>query len=321
MGSTSGDKIYGRNEIDRFELYDCVVVGGGPAGLTAAIYLARFHRRVLVIDDGDSRAALIPRTHNHAGFPDGITGTELLQRMGQQARLYGAMFQRGRVADITGDYGHFEVTGTALKVRARTIILATGVKNHRPNISDAVHDAALKRGLLRYCPICDGFEVTAKRIGVLGDGDKAIGEALFLQTFTKDVTLLPGDLEPMSKEQRREAEAAGITVASAYVTDLEFDDDHAYAHLKDGSRLVFDTIYPALGTRANDDLAGKLGLARGDDNCIRVDQKQRTGREGVFSAGDVVLSLDQISVAMGQAAIAATTIHNDLRQIDRAING
>ena len=135
------------------DLSDCLIVGGGPAGLTAAIYTARFRLRTMVIDDGASRASQIPCTRNHAGFPDGIGGLELIERMRNQAARYGAELRHGRVIAIRGVAPNFTAHLADGTVRARAVILATGVANHRPEIDDALHAVAVKRGALRYCPV------------------------------------------------------------------------------------------------------------------------------------------------------------------------
>ena len=159
----------GNSAMDTADL-DCLIVGGGPAGLTAAIYLARFHLKIRVVDAGRSRAALIPCTHNHAGYPGGISGTELIARMKEQARLYGAAIEDGRVTRLDRIEGGFCAEWGSGPTTARAVLLATGVTNRRPQMDEGLHDEALARGLIRYCPICDGYEVTDKRIGVIGDG-------------------------------------------------------------------------------------------------------------------------------------------------------
>ncbi|CAN5331118.1 hypothetical protein BH09PSE4_BH09PSE4_06390 [soil metagenome] len=136
---------------------DCIIIGGGPAGLTAAIYLARFQLSVRLFDSGDSRAALIPLTRNHAGFPDGIAGNELLDRMISQARKYGVEREPAEVTAIDCDGDDFIVRTASGTYRARSVLLATGVGNNRPEMDEALHIEALARGLLRYCPICDGY--------------------------------------------------------------------------------------------------------------------------------------------------------------------
>src|SRR3954471_22069454 len=136
---------------------DCLIVGGGPAGLTAAIYLARFHLSIRVIDAGKSRASWIPCTRNHAGFPDGISGQELLERMRTQAQKYGAKITQDRVTKLERDdaEGLFTATWGSGCVQARSVLIATGVTNRSPSMDEELHDEALARGLIRYCPICD----------------------------------------------------------------------------------------------------------------------------------------------------------------------
>ncbi|MBE7185974.1 MAG: NAD(P)/FAD-dependent oxidoreductase [Methylobacterium mesophilicum] len=295
---------------------DCLIVGGGPAGLTAAIYLARFHRRVAVVDDGNSRALWIPRSHNHAGFPDGIEGSELLARMRAQAERYGAKIVQGRIASIEQRENGFHASGEGPALEARTVILATGTENRRPDVDPATHRSALDRGLLRYCPVCDGFEASGQAIGVIGADARGVAEALFLRGYSEDVTLLAAKTVELDPEERADLERAGIKLEQRPLAQLDFEDDHVSARLDGGGVLRFDTVYPALGSDSNDMLAKALDLRMGDGCCIAVDSKQRASRQGVYAAGDIVYALDQISVAMGHAAIAATTLHNDLREQD-----
>ncbi len=293
---------------------DCLVVGGGPAGLTAAIYLARFRRSVVVVDDGHSRARWIPRSHNHAGFPDGIGGEELLARMRAQAARYGARLVEGRVERIAAAAGGgFRAVRSIPSPSARTLLLATGTENRRPDIDPATHHAALDRGQLRYCPVCDGFEASGQAIGVIGGDSHGVVEALFLATYSPDITLLAVEAMELDPEDRACLDRFGIGVEPRPIARIEFTESGVVAHLQGGGERRFDTVYPALGSESNDDLARALGIELGDGCCITVDKKQRTSRAGVYAAGDIVQALDQISVAMGHAAIAATTLHNDLR--------
>src|SRR5438270_201849 len=160
------------------QILDCLIVGGGPAGLTAAIYLARFHLDILVVDSGKSRASWIPCTRNHAGYPDGIEGKELLRRMRDQACKYGAKIESEFVTRLERDdqTGLFTAGWGSDSAIARSVLLATGVTNRRPPIDEELHNDALARGLVRYCPICDGYEVTDKKIGVIGSDSHAMGE-------------------------------------------------------------------------------------------------------------------------------------------------
>ena len=295
---------------------DCLVIGGGPAGLTAAIYLARFHLDILVIDGGKSRAALIPCTRNHAGFPDGISGTELLGRMSEQTCKYGAKMLTEFVTRLERDAatGLFTATWGSGEVQARSVLLATGVTNRRPPMDDALHDDALARGLIRYRPICDGYEVTDKKVGVIGSDSHGVAEALFLRSFTADVTLIAPDkalrLKPGDQQKLK---AAGIDCADGPTEAVAISAEFIVVDTADG-HFTFDSVYPALGSDTHVQLAEMVGAVLSPDQCITVDANQRTNVPGVYAAGDVVKGLDQISHAMGEGGVAATTIRNDLAE-------
>lgn len=294
---------------------DCIIVGAGPAGLTAAIYLARFHLSIRLFDCGSSRAAWIPKTRNHAGFPGGIAGTELLGLMLTQAESFGAVRERLEVMRIEPLREGFAVHAGERTFPARAVLLATGVVNHRPEgLDDDTHDAALKAGLLRYCPICDAYEVTDKRIGVIGTGDHGMREALFLRGYSADVTLIAPEAEHRLDAQcRTELDAAGIRRVDGPCGDFRMEGERFSVATAQG-RMAFDTIYPALGSRIRSDLAIAAGANASEDGCLEVDDHQRTSIPGLFAAGDVVKGLDQISHAMGEAGVAATTIRNMLAE-------
>lgn len=293
-------------------MLDCVVVGGGPAGLTAAIYLARFHLDVRVIDAGNSRAATIPMTRNHAGFPEGIAGADLLDRMRTQARRYGAALVRAEVAGLKAAAEGLDVSVGDEVIATRSVLLATGVVNRRPPMPDVLHAAALARGLLRYCPICDGYEVTDRRVAVLGTGGHGTREAIFLRSYTADVTLIaPDGRHDLSPDERALLAKGGIAVVDGPADGFAIDGDQIRLRIADCD-WRFDSLYPALGSDINSQLAIGLGAARSDEGCLIVDAHQRTNIARLYAAGDVVKGLDQISHAMGEGGVAATTIRNDL---------
>ncbi|MBD8665813.1 NAD(P)/FAD-dependent oxidoreductase [Rhizobium sp. CFBP 8752] len=297
---------------------DCVIIGGGPAGLTAAIYLARFHLSVAVFDDGTSRAASIPVSHNHAGFPGGTNGRDLLDRMRRQAVQYGTDIRSTRVTALSGESGDFVVSSPDGTLEARTILLATGVTNREPDMSKEDHDGALNRGLIRYCPVCDGFEVTDKRVAVIGTGSKACNEAVFLRSYTADITLLSPDADHgLSASEQTLMHELGITVIAG---PLEYNVGvDAISIATSDAIYSFDSIYPALGSEIRSELAAGVGAMLSPEGCITVDSHQRTDIAGLYAAGDVVVGLDQISHAMGQAGVAATTIRNDLGRIQTLV--
>jgi thioredoxin reductase (NADPH) len=292
---------------------DCLIVGAGPAGLTAAIYLARFHLRLRVVDAGSSRAALIPCTRNHAGFPEGISGAELIERMKEQAQKYGAAIENGRVTRLDRIDGGFAAEWGSGQATARTVLLATGVKNRRPPMDESLHDEALARGLIRYCPICDGYEVTDRKVGVIGSGAHGVAEAVFLRGYTEDVTLIaPDSAHGVAAEDRARLEDLGIRTVDGPCHAVAALDEAIVVETPHGHH-TFDSVYPALGSDVHSELAGQIGAALVDETgCVIVDAHQRTSVPGAYAAGDVVLGLDQISHAMGEGGVAATTIRNDL---------
>ena len=295
--------------------FDCLVIGGGPAGLTAAIYLTRFHLSLKVVDAGKSRASLIPCTHNHAGFPEGISGKELIARMTEQAQKYGASIETGRVTRLDRVEGGFEAEWGSGSVRAKTVLLATGVANRRPPMDEDLHDAALAQGLIRYCPICDGFEVTDKRVGVIGDDSHGVAEAVFLRGYTNDVTLIAPDseLRDLKRQDWEKLERYGIATVNGPCHAVAAEGKCITVDTAEG-HYTFDSVYPALGSDVHSDLAKMVGADLAESGCILVDSHQRSSVPGLYAAGDVVIGLDQISHAMGEGGVAATTIRNDLAQ-------
>ena len=299
-------------------ILDCLVIGGGPAGLTAAIYLARFHLDILVVDSGKSRAAWIPCTHNHAGFPDGINGKELLQRMRDQACKYGAKIKTEVVTKLERDEesGIFTATWGSGFARARTVLLATGVTNRRPPMDEELHDEALSRGLIRYCPICDGYEVTDKKVGVIGSDSHGVAEAVFIRGFTADVTLIAPDAAlDLDDADREKLKSAAIDCVDGPAQAVAVSDKCIVVETAEGT-YTFDSVYPALGSDTHTQLAEMVGARLNDQGCVGVDSRQRTSVTGLFAAGDVVIGLDQISHAMGEGGVAATTIRNDLAKVE-----
>lgn len=295
------------------DLLDCLVIGGGPAGITAAIYLARFHLKVRVVDAGQSRVTWIPCTRNHAGYPGGIPGTELLERMREQAGEFGVQVEHGLVEKLERLEDGFEArVAEGEAIRARTVLLATGVVNNGPPISPELHDVAMRRGLLRYCPICDGYEVTDKRVGVIGNRSHGYKEAVFLRTYTRDVTLIAPDTDiELSDEEHTKLDELGVERFGGPCASLRIEGERIVVPVPHGE-LEFDSVYPALGSVIRSELAVALGAEGSSDGCLVVDEHQRTSVPGLYAAGDVVKGLDQISHAMGEGGVAATTMRNDL---------
>ncbi len=295
---------------------DCLIVGAGPAGLTAALYLARFGRSVALVDAGRPRAARIPVSHNIPFFADGIAGPALLERQREAVARYGVVPREGLVTEIQAEDGGFTAriegdTGNATTVAARRVLLATGaddVEPALPGLPDAV-----RQGLVRYCPICDGFEAAGRTIGVLGHGSRGLGEALFIaRTYSSDVTLMTlGEPMNLSADEAERVCRLGVRVVEEPVAALTREGDSIAAlRTGGGADLRFDVLYSALGRIVRSHPAATLGARVDEAGALVVDDHCRTSVPGLYAAGDVVSGLDQVVVAMGHAAIAATDIHN-----------
>jgi thioredoxin reductase (NADPH) len=258
---------------------------------------------VLVIDAGNSRAASIPRSHNHPGFPDGISGAVLLRTLRTQAEEYGAQIVVGNVLSLERTTDGFAADTTIGPVLAPRVVMATGIKDKCPDIK--VLDPAEAKEMVRYCPVCDGFEAIDKKIAVYGPPDEAAGKARFLRVYSSDVTLVP--TLPDSKNEEGDFVMATSPAAKILTAANGID-----VTLADGRAMRFDVLYPAMGCHVHSDLAIKLGAKSNQVGCLIVDNKQQTTVPGIYAAGDVVSDLHQLVVAEGHAAIAATAIHNSL---------
>ena len=291
---------------------DTLIVGAGPAGLTAALYLARFRRRVMAADTGASRARWIPTSRNLPSYVQGLHGETLLERLREQVRGYDADLRNAKVETLEQDgRGGFRARIAGEVVQAATVVLATGVVERVPPIPGAVE--AITRGLLRVCPICDGFEAQGRKVAVLGSDDHAAGEAMFLRTWASDVCLVLTPDAVLGDEHRAALERLEVRVLHSALESVSLGEDEVTAVCTEGGRANhFDLIYAAFGVMPQTGLARTLGAALDDSGRLITGEHQETSVEGLYAAGDVVRGLNQISVAEGEAAIAATAIHNRL---------
>jgi thioredoxin reductase (NADPH) len=291
-------------------VHDCIVIGAGPGGLTAATYLRRFHRDVQVLDGGQSRAQWIPKSHNCPGFPDGVSGEELLRRLREQAAGYGVRLTRSRAVTLQCIDGGFEIGDeSGGNLRARTVLLATGIVDELPDVPWI--ERALGCTAVRLCPICDAYEAAGTRIAMYGPAAKILSHALFLRTYTAHVLIAPSDDVALSDEELKTAKAAGIAVLPGPVR-LDFDGHRCSCSDADGGVHHVDVVYPVLGSRSQSSLATRVGAKVDDNGELIVSPHQMTSVDGLYAIGDVVSALNQIAVALGHAAIAATAIHNRL---------
>jgi len=291
---------------------DCAIVGGGPAGLTAALYLARFRRRIAVIDAGQSRASLIPVSHNYPGFPQGVSGRELLQRLTAQAEHYGVHCLQGTARSLLPTPDGFDLSVEDRRLRAATVLLATGVVDRQPEIPD-LREATLA-GTVRWCPICDGYEVAGQRVALLSAPGEGYAHALFLRTYTDQLSwFVHGDAAPIAATERATLAQLRIRVIESPIAAIHvLNGPQVRIETRDGESHRVDTVYPMLGCEPRVELLAGLRAAQDEFNYLRTDDHQRTSIAGIYAAGDVAHGLNQMSVGAAQAATAATTIHHAL---------
>ncbi|MDE2487482.1 MAG: NAD(P)/FAD-dependent oxidoreductase, partial [Alphaproteobacteria bacterium] len=250
---------------------------------------------------------------NHPGFPDGVRGRTLLARMRRQAEKYGARIEAGDVEDLRKEGRAFRLSMRRGEIFARTVLLATGVVDIEPALPGV--DEAVARGLVRICPICDGYETIGRRVGVIGRDAHAAREAIFVTTYTPQVALiLIGAPRELGSDARRELEAAGVEVLETPLGSVKLSGRRASAicfgpdHVRE-----FDSLYSALGVAPRTRLAIRAGAKLDEAGRLLVGERQETSVSGLYAAGDVVRGLNQISTAEGEGATAATAIHNQLR--------
>jgi thioredoxin reductase (NADPH) len=294
---------------DASTIADCAIVGAGPAGLLAATYLGRYRRSVRLLDGGRSRARYIPATFNCPGSPQGIAGPELLERLREQCARAGVRPESCRVTRVVRDGERFRVETEQGPVLARCVIAATGVVDRLPAWQGI--DEALRSRVLRLCPVCDAFEASDLRIAVYGEPADGIGHAAYLRTWSRGVAaLLVGEGEPPA-EQRELAERLAIPVLAVAEIDARLEPG-AFVLRTAGGEERFDVVYVALGSDARTGLFDTLRPACDGNRELKIDGQCRTSVAGLYAIGDAVSALNQLSVAFGHAALAASAVHREL---------
>ncbi len=298
--------------------YEVVVVGGGPAGLTTALYTTRLGHDTALIDRGGGRAAMMLDTHNVIGVPEEVSGNEFLQTARDQLSEYGTTLVRDLIREAErGEDGRFRLLGSEGEYVAERVVLATGFQDERP-------DPPLPRTGkgLHYCLHCDAYMFVDEPVYVMGHGDSAAYVAMIMLNFTDEVDLLlRGDDPTWSDETERLLRGHPIDVIPDDVVDLTKDDDGWLEsfEFEDGTVREYRGGFAMYGSQYNTDLATQLDCDLTDGGTIEVDDHGRTSAEGVFAVGDVTPGHNQIPVAMGQGAKAGIAIHKDLREFPKSV--
>ncbi|WP_333774207.1 NAD(P)/FAD-dependent oxidoreductase [Streptomyces sp. IBSBF 3136] len=289
-------------------IVDTVVVGGGPAGLSAALYLARYNREVLVFDTGHGRSTHHQTNHNYLGFPDGVPTVDL-RKLGREqlARYPHARVLHHLITEAGGDAGQgFTVRSQGRSWRARSLVLATGVLDHFPHFQG--WEPYVGRSMF-WCIACDGYENRGRSILVVGHTDAAAGEAMQLHSLTDRVRLLTNSAsDEISPKFRRRLAGAGIPVVHDRIAEAEGADGMLSAVVtRQGRRLELDALFSIQGATPETALARQLGVRLAPTGYVAVDSEQRTSVPGVYAAGDLTaLHSHQVTAAVHEGAQAAS---------------
>jgi thioredoxin reductase (NADPH) len=293
--------------------YDCAVIGGGPGGLVSALYLSRFKRKVVLIDAGHSRAQWIPRIRNLIGYGQGLSGLALLKRLQAQVRQYKTDWVQGE-AQIFRKPGGFKVQVDDRSFSARTVILATGMKDQQPLVDNV--PALRKKGVLAYCPICDGYDHSGQTIGLLVRDNHGLKKMKFLSQFSKRIVAFQTEPFQVAAQYSKQAKECGFEIHQGRLESLAYRRRPRGLWVKmqgAANPVAVDVAYVSLGVDFSEKTSRSLkGLRRTKDGHIMTRSHQETSIPGLYAVGDCVNALAQVSVAIGQAALAATRIHNAL---------
>ena len=285
-------------------MYDVIVIGAGPAGISASLYVKRSNLKVLVLYNGrQTNLEKAPMIDNYYGFPGGISGTELYQNGLKQAKDLGIELRQEEVVEIVNCNQHFQVKTVKNSFDSKTVILATGNQKIKPNIP-GIQEFEGKG--ISYCAICDAFFYQKKNVAVIGNGPFAINQAKELSPIVNKITILTDGLEPPEGPWEVNTKKIKAIVGEDKVKQVEFED---------GTSLAMEGIFIALGEAGASDFAKTLGILQ-EKEKIKVNEKMETNVPGVFACGNVTGGLLQICKAVYEGAQAGLSSAEYVRNIE-----
>lgn len=284
-------------------MYDVLIIGAGPAGISAALYAKRAGSKVLILYHGQSNLEKAEKIDNYYGFENGIEGKVLYQIGIKQAQNLGVELKMEEVLDIEKDNQIFTVETIKNKYKSKSVIIATGNKRLRPDIEGIIQFEG--KGI-SYCAVCDGFFYKNKNVAVIGSGNYALKEAENLKNIANKIILLTNG---QSQIDNIDYEINKCKIKQIYgeerVLGVEFED---------GNRIPLDGIFIAIGEAGAADFAKKLGLMI-NGNSINVDNNMKTSIDGIYSCGDSTGELFQICKAVNEGSIAGISATKYIKKI------
>ena len=299
--------------------YEVAVVGGGPAGLSAALYTTRLGHDTVVVDRGGGRAAMMLDTHNVIGVTEDVSGNEFLGTATEQVEEYGGSVIRDLVTEIEPEPdGRFRLRGNSTDVIADRVVLGMGFSDERP-------EPPLPRtGMgLHYCLHCDAYMFIDESVYVIGTGEAAAHVAMIMLNFTDEVDILTrGDEIEWSDDTQKLVEAHPVDVIHEDITGMNKADDGWLEsfEFEDGTAREYRGGFAMYGSNYNTELAESLGCELNDDGTIVVDDHGKTSVDGIYAVGDITQGHNQVPVAMGKGAKAGLAIHKELRTFPKSLD-
>lgn len=288
-------------------MFDVIVIGAGPAGISAALYAKRANLNVLVLYHGESQLEKAHQIDNYYGFEKGISGPDLYKAGITQAKNLGVEVTDAEVTNLQmTSESSYTVTSTAGEYEGKALIIATGNKKLRPNLKGLVDFEG--KGV-SYCAVCDGFFYRKKKVCVLGNKLYALEEALHLANMAESVTILTNGADEkeitalLEAEKAKGGAAEKITLVTGKLSELQGDGRVQSLLFEDGSQLPVDGFFVALGSAGGADFAKKLGLTLEGDS-IKTDEKMATNARGIYSCGNVNGGLLQVCKAVYEGGLA-----------------
>lgn len=273
-------------------MYDVIIIGGGPAGVSASLYTKRSNLNVLLIYNDISNVEKAHKIDNYYGFPEGITGPDLFNNGLEQAKNLGVEVLKSEVTGIENQGVSFKVETPSQGYDSKTVIIATGNKKNSPQIKGIKEFEG--KGI-SYCAICDSFFFRNKRIGIIGNGNFALSEAKILKNVTNDITIFTDghSLEKTTEFNVNNKKISEI-IGENKVSGIKFEDD---------SIEELDGIFIALGEASAIDFAKTLGIITEGTN-IKVNENMETNVKGIYACGNITGGLLQVNKAVYEGAVA-----------------
>lgn len=293
-------------------MYDVVIVGGGPAGLSAALVLGRCRRRVLICDAGAPRNERARELHGYL-TRDGIPPLDLLRVGRGELEPYGIELREVRVTGIeTSPDGFTVATADGRSTDARTVLVAGGISDRLPDIPGLDECYGISA---HHCPYCDGWEERGKTIAVIGNGASGSGLALALKTWSDRVVLCPNGAARLQQAHRQQLSARGIAIHAGRITQVEHERGRVrFLALFSGDRIACDAIFMSTRQRPQCDLPKQLGCALTRHGLVKTDRLGQTRIPGLYVAGDASRDVQFVVVAAAEGAKAAVAINKALQE-------